>query len=91
VSLVALDQALLPGRDYQTKRVVPDWLSLDIKVKDPRLTKQLMYQEYLAEHCWAAQCGRCEFKFGWTPSVDKAKVLQMTALGKSPTVIACGR
>ena len=50
VSLVTLDQALLPGRDYQTKRVLPDWLKLDIELKDPKLTKQLLWQEYQAEH-----------------------------------------
>ena len=54
VSLVTLDQALLPGRDYQTKRVLPDWLKLDIELKDPKLTKQLLWQEYQAEHGRAA-------------------------------------
>ena len=50
ICLNTLDQALLPGRDYQTKRVLPDWLRIDLELKDPKLTKQLLWQEYQAEH-----------------------------------------
>ena len=54
ICLNTLDQALLPGRDYQTKRVLPDWLRIDLELKDPKLTKQLLWQEYQAEHGRAA-------------------------------------
>ena len=52
--LEQLDLALLPGRNYQTKRVLPDWLQIDIELKDPKMTKQLLWQEYQAEHGRAA-------------------------------------
>lgn len=50
VSLDALDKALMPGRDYQTRRVLPDWVVVDIGLTHKGVTKQLLWQEYQAEH-----------------------------------------
>jgi transposase len=52
--LSQLDNVLLPGRDYQTRRVLPDWLRIDIELKNKVVTKQLLWQEYQAEHGRAA-------------------------------------
>lgn len=48
--LSSLDSALMPGRDYKTKRVLPDWLRIDIELKNKTVTKQLLWQEYQSEH-----------------------------------------
>jgi hypothetical protein len=50
LSLDALDKALMPGRDYQTRRVLPDWVVVDIGLTHKGVTKQLLWQEYQAEH-----------------------------------------
>ena len=50
VSLDELDKALMPGRNYQTQRVLPDWITVDIGLTKPGVTKQLLWQEYQAEH-----------------------------------------
>jgi hypothetical protein len=52
--LSQLDNVLMPGRDYQTRRVLPDWLQIDIELKNKVVTKQLLWQEYQAEHGRAA-------------------------------------
>uniref|UniRef100_A0A486XPA9 Mobile element protein n=1 Tax=Rheinheimera sp. BAL341 TaxID=1708203 RepID=A0A486XPA9_9GAMM len=75
VCLNKIDQALLPGRDYQTKRVLPDWLRIDLELKDPKLTKQLLWQEYQAEHGRAAL---------GTPSSAN-----ITAAGKARSAVRC--
>jgi len=50
VSTDELDKALMPGRDYQTSRVLPDWVAVDIGLTHKGVTKQLLWQEYQAEH-----------------------------------------
>ena len=50
VSLDQLDKALMPGRDYQTQRKLPVWVEVDISLTKPGVTKQLLWQEYQAEH-----------------------------------------
>lgn len=50
VSLDALDKALMPGRNYQTQRVLPDWVVMDVNLSKPGVTKQLLWQEYQGEH-----------------------------------------
>jgi len=50
VSLDALDKALIPGRNYQTQRKLPDWVEVDISLTKPGVTKQLLWQEYQAKH-----------------------------------------
>ena len=49
-SLDALDKALLPGRSYRTQRVIPDWMDVNIDLSNKGVTKQLLWQEYQAEH-----------------------------------------
>ena len=49
-SLDALDKALLPGRSYRTQRVIPDWVDVNIDLSNKGVTKQLLWQEYQAEH-----------------------------------------
>ena len=49
-SLDALDKALLPGRNYRTQRVIPDWMDVNIDLSNKGVTKQLLWQEYQAEH-----------------------------------------
>jgi len=91
VSLVALDQALLPGRDYQTKRVLPDWLKLDIELKDPKLTKQLLWQEYQAEHGRAAlgYTQFCEHYRRWKGS-QRRSMRQTHYAGEKLFIDFCG-
>ena len=50
VSLDDLDRVLMPGRHYHTRRALPDWVVIDIDLKKPGVTKQLLWQEYQAEH-----------------------------------------
>ena len=49
-SLDELDKALMPGRNYQTERVLPDWVIVDIGLASKGVTKQMLWQEYQAEH-----------------------------------------
>lgn len=50
VSLDNLDKALMPGRNYPTDRVLPNWLKIDLGLKRIGVTKQLLWQEYQADH-----------------------------------------
>ena len=50
VSLDPLDKALMPGRNYHTQRQLPDWIEVNINLTKPGVTKQLLWQEYQAEH-----------------------------------------
>ena len=50
VSLDDLDKALMPGRNYPTDRVLPNWLKIDLGLKRIGVTKQLLWQEYQADH-----------------------------------------
>ena len=49
-SLDSLDKALLPGRSYLTQRVIPDGMDVNIDLSNKGVTKQLLWQEYQAEH-----------------------------------------
>lgn len=48
--LEELDKQLLPGRDYSTSRVMPDWVKLHVELSNKSVTKLLLWQEYHAEH-----------------------------------------
>ena len=50
VVLDDLDKALMPGRNYATNRILPSWLAVDMALKNKGVTKQLLWQEYQAEH-----------------------------------------
>ncbi len=50
VSLEKLDNLLMPGRNYQSQRVLPDWLKVHKELTSPLVTKQLLWQEYQAEY-----------------------------------------
>ena len=45
-SLGALDKALLPGRNYRTQNVMPDWMDANIDLLNKGITKQLFWQNY---------------------------------------------
>lgn len=91
VCLNTLDQALLPGRDYQTKRVLPDWLRVDLELKDPKLTKQLLWQEYQAEHGRAAlgYTQFCEHYRRWKGSKQRS-MRQTHYAGEKLFIDFCG-
>lgn len=91
ICLNTLDQALLPGRDYQTKRVLPDWLRIDLELKDPKLTKQLLWQEYQAEHGRAAlgYTQFCEHYRRWKGS-QRRSMRQQHYAGEKLFIDFCG-
>jgi transposase len=72
-----LDSALMPGRDYKTKRVLPDWLRIDIELKNKTVTKQLLWQEYQSEHGRASlgYTQFCEHYRRWKVSVHSKAYL----------------
>jgi len=46
VSLEKLDNLLMPGRNYQSQRVLPEGLKVHKELTSPLVTKQLGWQEY---------------------------------------------
>jgi transposase len=91
VSLQTLDQALMPGRDYHTKRVLPDWLQVDLDLKDPKVTKQLLWQEYQGEHGRAAlgYTQYCEHYRRWKGS-QRRSMRQQHYAGEKLFIDFCG-
>jgi transposase len=91
VSLQTLDHALLPGRDYHTKRVLPDWLQMDVELKDPKLTKQLLWQEYQAEHGHKAlgYTQFCEYYRRWK-GTQRRSMRQTHYAGEKLFIDFCG-
>jgi transposase len=91
VSLHTLDQALMPGRNYHTKRVLPDWLQVDLDLRDPKVTKQLLWQEYQPEHGCAAlgYTQFCEYYRRWK-GTQRRSMRQTHYAGEKLFIDFCG-
>ena len=49
-SLDALNKALMPGPNYHTQRILPDWVIIIIDLSYKGVTKHLLWQKHESKH-----------------------------------------